>query len=286
MGWRFESSSGHQASHEQPPPCSGAVALGAKAAVHRGSPALFHVEWRLSNEIVMNVIAHRGASAYAPENTLAAFREAIRIGTRSCEFDVQQTHDNTLVVLHDSDLRRVGNINARVNQLSLRELQDIDVGKWFSKTFVGERVPTLWQVLKLLRKLQTIHLEIKTDKIHYRGIEQRVVHKTHQAGVWSRTIISSFNHRTLHRVRTLSVDARLGYLVGSTAIHRAIREATKLRCESVHVSTRQVNLAWVNEVHHAGMKINVYTVNTISEARKLNRLGVDGIFSNRPNLLF
>lgn len=233
----------------------------------------------------MDIIAHRGASAYAPENTLASFRAALRLGAQACEFDVRQNRDGVLVVLHDASLRRTAKVRAKVNELNFQELQKLDAGSWFSDEFAGEHIPTLGQVLKLLSKQRTIHLEIKSDHKPYPGIEQHVINELLQANVFKKTVISSFDHEVLKRVRNLRSDARLGYLLGLMQRRTAISEAVRLGCESIHLHTLQVNSAWVKEAHAAGMKINVYTVNNLRVAQRLARLGVDNIFSNKPDLL-
>lgn len=233
----------------------------------------------------MDVIAHRGASAYAPENTLASFQTALRLRAQACEFDVQQSCDNQLVVFHDRNLRRVAHIYKEINQLTLQQLEQIDIGTWFSSSFANERIPTLAQTLQLLRELPTIHLEIKGGKKSDLNFERRIIQALEDSDVWRKTIISSFNHDALTHVRNLRSDARLGYAVVLTPRQRAIREARQLGCESVHIYTWRTNAEWVKQVHQAGMKLNVFTVNSVQQARKLAVLGVDGIFSDRPDLL-
>ena len=231
------------------------------------------------------LIAHRGASGYAPENTLAAFERALAMGARRMEFDVQQTRDGRLVVVHDEDLRRVAGVRRRIGAIAYAELSRLDVGSWFDPRFAGERVPLLEEVLDLAAGKAELDLEIKQAARPYPGIEERVVRLLRSRRDWDgRVVISSFNHDTLCLVRTLDRSARLGYLVGSTRRPAALREAAELGCESVHMSARQVDPAWVSAVHRLGQKVLVYTVNEPEERRRLAGLGVDAVFTNFPDL--
>ena len=234
------------------------------------------------------IIAHRGASGYAPENTLAAFAKAVELGAVSVEFDVQKTRDGELVVIHDTNLARLGGLRKSVGKLAWKDLSTLDVGAWFDSKFRGQTVPTLVDTLDALeegRKDVEIQLEIKHGLRPYRGIERRVVDLLRSwPGGYGKVVLSSFRHKTLWKVRELLPDARLGYLAGATRLKAAVREASRLGCESVHQSHRRVNRAWVDAVHAAGMKLLVYTVNTKKDLEQIRALGVDGVFSNFPDI--
>ncbi len=107
------------------------------------------------------LIAHRGASGYCPENTLASFSRALQMGATAIEFDVQQTKDGRLVVIHDFDLKRVGGLKRRVGAMTYTELSQVDVGSWFDPRFKGERVPLLEELLDLADGKAELHLEVK-----------------------------------------------------------------------------------------------------------------------------
>ncbi len=231
------------------------------------------------------LIAHRGASGYAPENTLASFSRALELGATSVEFDVQQTKDQRLVVIHDDELSRVAGLRRRVGSMSYLELSQVDVGSWFDSHFKGERVPLLEEVLDLFAGKVELHLEIKHGTRPYPGIEERVLEllgsRPEQEG---KVVVSSFYHESLHRLRTLDRTLRLGFLVGYSRRITALREAYELDCESVHMSARQVDRAWTQALHRDGRKALVYTVNEPKEYERLNALGVDGVFTNYPDL--
>ena len=231
------------------------------------------------------LIAHRGASGYAPENTLAAFELALKMGAKSVEFDVQQTKDGRLVVLHDTDLKRLAGVKRRVGAMSWLELSRLDVGSWFGARYAGERVPLLEEVLGLFKGKAVLQLELKQADRPYPGMARRVVELLASRPEWQdKVVISSFHHDSLFEVRRLDPSARLGYLVGLTPRPAALAEAEELRCESVHMRARQADRTWARALHAAGRKMLVYTVNEPKEYERLRGLGVDAVFTNFPDL--
>jgi glycerophosphoryl diester phosphodiesterase len=233
----------------------------------------------------MLVIAHRGASGHAPENTLAAFRRALEMGAKALEFDVHQTLDHELVVAHDDDLRRCGRDRRRLRSLHWEgEAENVDVGAWFDPRFSGERLPRLQDVYDLAPPPVELHLEIKHGSAVYPGIEERVVDFLHHRGALARTLVSSFDHEALYSVRSLDGKVRLGYLLGLTRLANGLAEMEELGAESLNLSARQTTARAVKAAHDRGFKVLVYTVNTPLERDRLARLGVDGIFSNYPEL--
>ena len=234
----------------------------------------------------MLVIAHRGASGHAPENTRAAFRLALEMGAKAIEFDVHQTLDFELVVAHDDDLKRCGGGDKR-RLKNLRwegEAEKADAGSWFSARFARERLPRLDDVFDLAPPPVELHLEIKHGSSVYPGIEGRVVDLIHRRGGLSRTLVSSFDHAALRAVRSLDENARLGYLLGLTTLKTAFKEMKDLSAESLNLSVRQATARAVKSAHERGYKVLVYTVNTPMERDRLAALGVDGIFCNYPEL--
>lgn len=236
----------------------------------------------------MKLIAHRGASAYSPENTLAAFRIALEMGATAVELDVQETHDRRLVVLHDETLKRTTGNSSSVGDVPYGQLAGLDAGKWFSPSFAGERVPLLEEVLGLLKGRTELHVELKGGGEKYPGIERRLADLLRRTGWAQDAVVSSFHHASLQRVRELAPRARLGLLAGGGFLaspSKAVAAAKALACESVHVSLSQSSGAWAREARHARMKLLVYTVNRAEDALRLERLGVDAVFTNHPDLL-
>lgn len=232
----------------------------------------------------MLVIAHRGASGHAPENTMAAFLRAIAMGAPAIELDVHQTLDHELVVAHDDDLKRCGRDKRRIKNVHWDDVAKLDVGSWFDKSYAGERLPRLEDVFDILPKSVELHVEIKRGSSMYPGIEERVVDMIHKRGALARTVVSSFDHAALYSVRSLDEKVRIGYLLGLTTLQTALREMKDIDAESLNLSVRQTLGRTVRAAHDRGRKILVYTVNTPVERDRLNALGVDGIFCNYPEL--
>ena len=232
----------------------------------------------------MLVIAHRGASGYAPENTMASFRLALEMGAKAIELDVHQTSDHQLVVIHDEDLRRVARRKVRVRDVTREELSSIDVGSWFDSCFSCERAPSLADVFDLTAGKVELHVEIKKGSKLYPGIEERLVDMIQSRGAWETTVISSFDHAALYSIRSLDARVRIGYLLGLTGMKTAYREIDQLRAESLNMSTRQANARKMRECQARGLRTLVYTANTRKELARLARLGVDGVFTNFPEL--
>lgn len=232
----------------------------------------------------MLVIAHRGASGHAPENTMAAFLRAIAMGARAIELDVHQTLDHELVVAHDDDLKRCGRDRRRIKNAHWDDISGLDVGSWFGKEFLGERLPRLEDVFDILPNTVELHVEIKRGSSVYPGIEERVVDLIHKRGAAARAVVSSFDHAALYSVRSLDEKVRIGYLLGLTTLQTAFREMKDIDAESLNLSVRQTLARTVKAAHDRERKILVYTVNTPAERDRLNKLGVDGIFCNYPEL--
>lgn len=233
----------------------------------------------------MLVIAHRGASGHAPENTMAAFRRALEMGAKAIEFDVHQTLDHELVVAHDDDLRRCGKDKRRMRNLHWEgEGETVDVGAWFDPRFKGERMPLLSELFDLVPPSVEMHLEIKHGSSVYPGIEERVVDFLHHRGALMRTLVSSFDHAALYSIRSLDEKVRIGYLLGLTTLKTAFREMKELSAESLNLSIRQTTARAVKAAHERNHKVLVYTVNTPADRDRLAKLGVDGIFCNYPEL--
>ncbi|MFA6316310.1 MAG: glycerophosphodiester phosphodiesterase family protein [Elusimicrobiota bacterium] len=246
----------------------------------------------------MRLIAHRGASGYAPENTLASFRRALEMGASAIELDVHQTTDGELAVLHDWDLKRTARglppghparkwrrlHRARVGEMSFAALAAADVGSWFGPRFRGERIPRLADVLELAAGRAELHVELKKGSSLYPCVEARVVALLRDFGALKTAVVSSFDHAALFNARLLEPRLRLGYLLGLTTMKKALKETAALRAESLNISLRQATPRRIGLAKAQGLKVLVYTVNRAADLPRLERLGVDGVFSNYPDL--
>lgn len=230
------------------------------------------------------LIAHRGLSGLFPENTMEAFRAAFEAGARAVEFDVQQTADGELVVIHDTDLKRLAGLPVQVGKLKYGELAVVDVGAWFDPRFGGVRVPRLGEVLDAAPEGVEVHLEIKQPRVPYAGIEGRVLAALRERpSVKERTVVSSFHYPTLRELRRLDPDARLGLLRGKEPFKESLEMAREIGAESVHVSGRGFSSKWPALARAEGFKLYVYTVDRPEDIRRLANAGADGVFTNFAN---
>lgn len=236
----------------------------------------------------MKIIAHRGASGFAPENTLSAFELALKMGSRAFEFDVHLTRDGKLVVHHDYDLRRTAGNPARIARLDYSALKKINIGNKFG--FPAERVPLLEEVVRLLSpKAEWINIELKNDKNIYPGIEKALLDFIgSRPGLPEKSVFSSFDYGALKRLRALDTRIKLGYLghhLRSLLLLPAIVRAKAVGAESFHMPLRLAVRLNVAVLRKAGFKVRVYTVNKKSDAIRMQKIGVDGIFSDYPDVL-
>lgn len=232
----------------------------------------------------MRLIAHRGASGHAPENTEAAFKLALEMGAQAIELDTHLTADGELVVIHDEGLRRTAKRRGAIAKMTFKDLLPVDVGAWFAPKYKGEGLPTLEEVFDLCEGRAELHVEIKRGSSLYPGIEAKVVEMIRRREAHSWTVVSSFDHQALYSVRSIDNRIRLGYLLGLTRMNVAFDEMRDMKAESLNLSMRRVDAKKVRECHKRGHKVLVYTVNTQKDADRMAKMGVDGIFSNFPEL--
>ncbi len=225
------------------------------------------------------VWAHRGASAVAPENTLAAFAEAETAGADGIELDIHLCRDGIPVVIHDDDVERTTNGRGQVARLSLAELRRLDAGSWFSPRFAGEPIPTLEEVLSWAGDRLRLNLEIKDYRAGAAIVE--LLRRFPDA----RVLVSSFNHRLLADLRRADAALPLGFLVDSRFWRGAVRRAKAAQAESLHPRQDLVDRVLLSACRRQGLAVYSWTVDDPQRTRALERLGVDGIFTNDPGLV-
>lgn len=231
------------------------------------------------------IIAHRGARALAPENTMSAFRKAADLGARAIEFDVTVSADGTPVLMHDEDLNRCTNATGPVILKTLDELQALDAGSWFRGDFAGERIPTLEQVLGLaMDRGLAVNLEIKPTI----GWEEPTVAAVAETlkRFWhtdNSLVVSSFNPLALEQFRAEMPDVDLGLLVDAVPDTWADR-MKHFDCVSLHCHAPFVTRERVRDVHDQGYFLHVFTVNDVDLARELFTWGVDAVFTDHPDI--
>jgi glycerophosphoryl diester phosphodiesterase len=228
------------------------------------------------------IIAHRGASGDAPENTLAAFRLAIESGADMIELDLHQSKDGTLVVCHDSNLYRTAHVKKTIKQLTLKELKKLDVGYWFHPRFSGETIPTLEEVLILTKDRIRLNIEIKQGSSLYPGIEKSLIELLESCGMIASALISSFDHAALDAVRALNSTVDIGLLAERGDIKHLIRKAAGPSASSLNLYTKIATPESVQAAHHHKLEVYVYTVNQVRLMNYYFLMSVDGLFTNFP----
>lgn len=230
------------------------------------------------------VIAHRGASGEAPENTLAALRRAAALGAKWVEFDVKLSRDGACILMHDELLRRTTNGRGEVRRYDLDELRRLDAGAWFNARYAGERIPTLEEALALCLDLGLdINLEIKPCPGRQEETALRVIEVLRAGWPAGRPwpLISSFALVSLETVRLKAPELPRGLLVGRPT-RRALALLDRLDCASLHCDARRLAPGLIEALRPSGRPLLTYTVNDAAQARRLIRMGVTAVFSDRP----
>jgi glycerophosphoryl diester phosphodiesterase len=232
------------------------------------------------------LIAHRGLSSQAPENTLAAFKLAVETGCAGIETDVHLTADGKLALIHDENTIRTTGTSGRVAAMTMMELSGLDAGGWYDDAFAGERIPELWQLLELVKPTgMVINLELKNSYVRYPGLEQAVLAELRRFEMIGRIIFSSFNHASMAAVKTLEPRAETALLYDAV-LYRTEDYAKMCGVDAIHPMRSTVDAALVQECHLAGVKVRPWTVDRPDEAAKLAAFGVDALITNCPDELF
>jgi len=227
----------------------------------------------------MLTIAHRGASAAYPENTLQAFNAAADAGAHMCEFDVRRTRDGEVVVIHDATVNRTTNGRGRVRSMDAAEIKRLDAGLRFGAQFAGERVPTLAEVAHALKGRCGMDVELKE-----RGLEMRVCEILRHHGAIESSIVSSFDWEQLKLV--LAADPRLRIAPLADKRPAALLEiARAIGAFAIAPRFDIVDPALCEEAHRSGLSVYTWTVDDSSAIRRLASAGVDGIMTNDPRIL-
>ncbi|WP_019217613.1 glycerophosphodiester phosphodiesterase [Legionella tunisiensis] len=241
----------------------------------------------MQTQVIEKVIGHRGAAAYAPENTLASFDKALTLGCHYVEFDVMLSADGEPFVFHDESLKRTTNGKGELGRVDAEYLQSLDAGRWFSSNYSGEKIPHFRDVLQWLTFTDVkANIEIKP----YPGSAEQTtaVVLAHIHRYWPRgkplPLVSSFELSALALCRTLAPEMPLGLLLDEWD-KDWLKKAKELQCYSVHVNKRALNAARVKQIKEQGYVLFVYTVNRKKLANKLFDWGVDAVFSDYPDLL-
>lgn len=232
------------------------------------------------------IIAHRGASLGAPENTLAAFELAVELGADAIELDVKLCATGEPVVIHDRSIDRTTNGAGEVRKLPLSVLKALDAGSWFDAEFAGEGVPTLDDVFRRVGREIAINVELTNYQQPFDGLSEAVAEVVRSRGMEARVWFSSFNPFSLRRIRRLVPEAPVGLLLTrggeQSLLRRIVRWITPY--DAVHPEFAELSEGYVRRLQRKGLPVFTYTVNDPAEIKRVVRLGVDGVITDDPTL--
>lgn len=230
------------------------------------------------------IIAHRGASRYAPENTMPAFARAVQMGADGIETDVHLSKDGIPVLIHDESLNRTTSGKGLVKEYTVHELKKLDAGSWFSSHFKHTPIITLEEFLRWVKPYPVlINLELKTNVINYEQIEQRVCQLIESYNMTERTILSSFNPASLSRVKEIQPAIQTAFLT-SQKIKHIISFLHDIHADALHVKYRIVNKDMIDMLRDENIPVRVYTVNRTSRLTRCFKWGCDGVVTDVPDL--
>ncbi|MFX0104947.1 MAG: glycerophosphodiester phosphodiesterase [Candidatus Hodarchaeota archaeon] len=224
----------------------------------------------------MLIFAHRGASNVAPENTLKAFKKAIELQADFVEFDVQQSKDGVLVIMHDANTFRTTGYAAIVEKMTLKQLKQLDCGQ-------GEKIPTLNELIEVTKGKIGLNCEIKS-----KGIAEKVVEIFRDANIIESTIISSFNHNELLKIQKLEPRLRLaslnpkqtGWIISWFSRRTILKSASQNQFYAINPLYLLVNKNLVKKAHNKNLMVFPWTVDSKTTIKRLVKIGVDGIITN------
>ena len=232
------------------------------------------------------IYGHRGASLYAPENSMVAFQMAYDMGADGIEFDVQMTKDGYLVVCHDEEISRVSDGRGYIRDFTLKELRKFQFNKTHPE-YENVKIPLLEEVLEQYAQKKAsflFNIELKNSIFVYKGLEKEVLKLVREKNVLERTLFSSFYHNSMLTLREMEPDARVAFLF-CDGIMDIADYAEKYKMNRVHPAWYLLDReSMLPSLHDKGIEVNVWTVDSGKEIRRLCDMGVNGIITNRPDL--
>ncbi len=224
------------------------------------------------------IMAHRGASYDAPENTLAAIRKAIEDGADWVEIDVQETADGEVVVFHDADFMKLAGIDLKIWDATMNDIKKIDIGSWFAPEFKDQRVPTLGQVLDLCKGQVNVNIELKYYG-HDQQLEQRVVDIVEANDMASNVVFMSLKNDAVRKMKSIRPDWTVGLLMSVSA-----GNLRQIEADFLAVNANFSDRHFVRAAHAINKQVYVWTVNDPVGMSTMIGRGVDGLITDKPAL--
>lgn len=224
----------------------------------------------LGSEEKFIIISHRGASYYEPENTISSFRKALELGFNILEFDIRQTADSRLVVIHDKTVNRTTNGKGLVRSMTFDELRELDAGG-------GEKIPLFEEVVKKFGEYANFVIELKES-----GFEEEVLQISREYSILDRSYFVSFNKSCLRNINLIDPAVKTGLI--TVFGFGFIKNAIDCGCSIVATNHRFVTRNKIQKARDHGLKFFCWTVNDRKRAELLKNIGVDGIITDRPDI--
>jgi glycerophosphoryl diester phosphodiesterase len=230
------------------------------------------------------LIAHRGYSILAPENTIAAFDLAIHHNADGIELDAKLSNDDKVVIIHDQTVDRTTNYHGRVKSFTLKELQAMDAGSHFDPIFEGEKIPSLDEVLNKLGAKTFINIELTNYSDPFDDLPLIVARLLSTKGLTHNILISSFNPIALYKFHQILPDVSIGFLIskGKKGFLARIISNLLVPYDTLNIEFNDVSQEFVNKLHSKNKKIFAYTVNNADDIKKMDIINVDGIITDDP----
>ena len=226
----------------------------------------------------VKVTAHRGSSARAPENTLSAVREAITDGADFAEIDVQTTADGEVVVFHDGDLMRMAGDSRRLRDLTLSQAKELDIGKKFNAEFLGERIPTLAEVIRLSRGRIQLNIELKYNRPDP-TLAGKVVELLRREAFLTNCIVTSLDPAALADVQRLAPELKVGQIVTAS-----VGNVTRLPGQILSVNKRVATRRFIQQARTAGKEVHVWTLNQAGDMLVMIERGAHNLITDHPDV--
>lgn len=228
--------------------------------------------------------AHRGASAYRPENTMASFQKALQLGTDMLELDVQLTKDNQIIVFHDFDLQRIAKREGMIKDFTYAELKDIDVGSWFSEEYHAERIPLFEELLELAQNKVWINIELKILESERDKLVKLVVDQLKSYKMIDQVQIMASNHHALKEVRNYSKDV-VTNVITSARLLNPIKYLQELEAQVLNTPLSSLSPKLVEEVHNAGYYVHGSFSNDVTYWMTLQDWNIDVMDTDIPDVM-
>lgn len=243
----------------------------------------------------IQIIAHRGASGLAPENTMAAFSKALEYNVDMIELDVHLSLDDSIIVMHDHSVNRTTNGKGDIENLTYAEIKKLDAGSWFNEKYNNERVPTLREVLQFVNGRKPILIELKWPKNGiYKNLVKNVIQTIKDCRAESWVIVQSFETKYLQEMHALAPTISCHQLIFAVSDALSFSQGRSMHIgefeplpfvKSVNISYKFLNKNFVQNMHEKGLTVFTYTVNSEKGMQKVIKMGVDGIITNRPDVV-